>query len=496
MRSVLPGRISSGEIDIARIKIEATSRDDIPQILMGLQHIYVTESIKEPVFKILEDIIPYKQTDESKAVAVSSEMGRPGMAQWVILVLGVLRLCLNADYDRIRELANEHATLREMLGHVCDDKTSYCLQTLKDNLRLFTPALLQRISNEVIRGGYALLDIDIHQQLRGRCDSFVLKTDVHFPTDINLLYDAIRYLIHDCVKWGKQHPLSGWQKHAANLSKFKTLYRKIQKLKHSNSKDDEKKQAKEKQIHEAHEDYLKLAQFYLQRVQDSHQQLKDEYHIPELILGEARVFIQHAERQINQIRRRVIQGEVIPHEEKVFSLFQPHTEWISKGKAGVPVELGLRVAVVESWEGFILHHQVMEKQTDDRIVVDIIKETQAAFPRFSACSFDKGFYSPSNQIELGELLDHCTLPKKGKLSQADQSREYAEDFKAAKKRHSGVESAINALEVHGLDKCPDHGIEGFKRYTAMAVLSRNIQVLGAIKRNLERERLKEEKQAA
>src|SRR6266568_7622829 len=73
-------------------------------------------------------------------------------------------------------------------------------------------------------------------------------------------------------------------------------------------------------------------------------------------------FINHADRQIDQTRRRVILGETIPHDEKVFSVFQTHTEWISKGKAGVPVELGLRVCVMEDQHRFILHHQVMEKQ--------------------------------------------------------------------------------------------------------------------------------------
>ena len=56
----------------------------------------------------------------------------------------------------------------------------------------------------------------------------------------------------------------------------------------------------------------------------------------------------------------VLAGETIPHEEKVFSVFEEHTEWISKGKAGVPVELGLRVCVLEDQHGFILHHRVME----------------------------------------------------------------------------------------------------------------------------------------
>ena len=72
--------------------------------------------------------------------------------------------------------------------------------------------------------------------------------------------------------------------------------------------------------------------------------------------------------------------------------------------------------------------------------------------------------------------------------------ESSDDFVAARKAHSAVESGINALEVHGLDKCLDHGIDGFKRYVALAVLSRNIQKIGQIKRHGERERLARERE--
>ena len=199
--------------------------------------------------------------------------------------------------------------------------------------------------------------------------------------------------------------------------------------------------------------------------------------------------------RLNQIQRRVIDGETIPHDEKVFSLFQPHTEWISKGKAGVPVELGMRVCIVEDTHGFILHHRVMQQETDDKVALEMVNATQATFPSFKACSFDKGFHSQANQRDLKDKLEHVVLPKKGKLSKVDQAREYADDFVQAKQKHSAVESAINALQVHGLDTCPDHGIDGFERYTALAVLSRNIQVIGCIIRSRERDKLREQQAA-
>jgi IS5 family transposase len=175
----------------------------------------------------------------------------------------------------------------------------------------------------------------------------------------------------------------------------------------------------------------------------------------------------------------------IPHAEKVFSIFQPHTEWISKGKAGVPVELGLRVCVLEDNMRFILHHRVMEMETDDKIAVLMITEAKQRFSNLKLCSFDKGFHSLQNQIDLKAELDIVVLPKKEKLSVVDKEREYAPEFISARQQHSAVESTINALGVHGLDMCPDHGIDGFKRYVALAILARNIHRLGAVIRSLE-----------
>ena len=346
--TLLSPQLQIGQTDIANIHIDVTSCDDIPLILLGLQHIYTTNPLRQAVFTILNEVIPYKTVDGTDTLVAGK--GRPGMCQWTILVLGTLRLGLSADYDRIQKLANQHRTLRMMLGHghhYYGDK-DYRLQTLKDNLHLLTPDIMARINTEVILTGYQLLDLEVDAMVRGRCDSFVLKTDVHFPTDINLLYDAIRVLIRDCACWSKDYSLPGWRQHQYNLRQFKKLYRKIQKLRHSTSKNKDKQHARAVLIREAHQHYIDMAQTYLDRVTGSYALLKDTYQQPETLLLELKTFSQHAVRQIDQIKRRVIDGETIPHDEKVFSLFQPQTEWISKGKAGVPVELGLRVCIVDT----------------------------------------------------------------------------------------------------------------------------------------------------
>lgn len=287
--------------------------------------------------------------------------------------------------------------------------------------------------------------------------------------------------------------LTDWRQGKHHIRKAKSFYRKAQQMKRSSSKDKIKKAEREQMIINAHIEYIDLAQSYVDKVRETLLSIPKTDILASFQIEEVERFIAHAERQIDQIRRRIVNGESIPHHEKVFSLFEEHTEWISKGKAGVPVELGLKVCIVKDQYNFILHHRVMQNETDDKVAVVMIKETQERHSDFRSCSFDKGFHSPANQKELAELLDKSILPRKGKLSAINKEIENSEGFKNARRKHSAVESSINALENHGLDRCPDHGIGGFKRYVALAVLARNIQILGDLLQKKEVKSLRRQK---
>ena len=481
MRTVKNPQLELGGTTIEKIKINLKSRDDIPPLLLGLQHVYMTVELREKVFAILEEHIN-PDTDNGT--------GRPGMDLWNILVFGVLRLNLNWDYDRLTEMANNHKTIRMMVGHgTFTDDYEYKLQTLKDNVALLTPEILDKINIVVVEAGHSIVKKKEDEELQGRCDSFVVETDVHYPTDINLLFDAMRKIITLIAALCTLCKLSGWRQSEHNIKMIKRLFRKAQQLKRSTSKNKDKKDARKTLIKTAHQEYMDLATTFLDRARVTIEQANSGGPMAIALIFEIERFIAHAERQIDQINRRVILEEKIPHAEKVFSIFEEHTEWISKGKAGVPVELGLKVCVFEDQYGFILHHRVMEQETDDKVAVPMVTETKERFSTLTACSFDKGFHSPANQKDLQEHLDKVILPKKGKLSAKDRVREYSPDFIQARHQHSAVESAINALEVHGLDRCPDHGLHGFKRYVALAVLARNIQQLGVKLRKQEIELL-------
>lgn len=472
MRKVIENQLKIGQTDIADIKIDLACRDEIPQLLLGLQHIYTNRTIRKDVFKILEKITPEH---------VATDKGRPGMDLWKILVLGTLRLNCNWDYDKLHNITNEHKTVREFLGHdIFEFDKRYGLQTIKDNVGLLTPELLDEISQVVVVAGHDVVGKnDEAPQLKGRCDSFVLETDVHYPTDINLLLDAIRkivFLIGDlCGDLG----ITEWRQYRHVFKKIKRQFNFVRKLKMSTSKNKDKKSQRDQLIIDAHLAYVQLVETYVQRAKHSIAILKDMDACSVARIFAIETYVAHAERQMDQIRRRAVDGETIAHHEKVFSIFEQHTEWISKGKAGVPQELGLGLCVLEDQYGFILHHHVMEKQKDVDIATMMVAKAKRKFSALSCCSFDRGFYSKTNKQQLEDLLDDVVLPKKGKLSEADKQIEFSPEFIKARHKHAAVESAINALENHGLDRCLDFGLKGFKRYVALAVLARNIQILGA-----------------
>ena len=201
-------------------------------------------------------------------------------------------------------------------------------------------------------------------------------------------------------------------------------------------------------------------------------------------------FIAHARRQLDQVERRLLRDETIPHEEKVFSIFEEHTRWISKGKAGTPVELGVPVALIEDQYQFILHHRILWQGEDVGVAVPMVEEAQALYPALRAYSFDRGFHSPANRVRLDALLDVNALPGSGYLSKANRERESEESFVSARRAHPAIESAINGLEHRGLDRVRSHGADGFGRAVALSVLAANLHRIGLLLQKQERKRLR------
>ena len=186
------------------------------------------------------------------------------------------------------------------------------------------------------------------------------------------------------------------------------------------------------------------------------------------------------DKHIDLVERRLLNGEKIPHEEKIFSIFEPWVEWICKGKSHKPVELGKRTCIASDQWHFIVDWWVADHQQDNQMLLSVIDRVRAVYKEISLCSCDKGFYSKID-VQILELFGiKAIIPKKGKLGIADLERENDPDFIKYKHKHSAIESNINELEHRGLGRCPDKGIKGFHRYVGLAVIAYNLRRLGQI----------------
>src|ERR1039458_3689908 len=187
---------------IEKIRLPLKSRDELPPILAGLQWLWMHPALKAEIFALLE----------AKVLAGKQATGRTGMDLWQILVLGVVRLGLDADWDRLEDMANHHLLVRQMLGVPAtawgEDAKIFGHQTLRDNVALLDDELLQQINARIAAAGrevFAKKAGAPGAALEVKVDSYVLETDVPFPTDLNLLWDAGR----KCVDLVEQFRRSG-----------------------------------------------------------------------------------------------------------------------------------------------------------------------------------------------------------------------------------------------------------------------------------------------
>jgi len=437
------------------------TRDDIDKLALGFNEILKTPTLRNIILEKLQE-----------QLNLSNNLGREGMDYWSIFVFGVTRVSLDLDYDRLQNLANNHAALRSIVGHgALDGHKRYSITTLKDNIRLLSEDLLDEINTLIVTHGQnAIHPYSKNKTLNCRGDSYVAKTNVHYPTDINLLYDAVRKIIEIVAQTCQANNIAGTRQYKHNRDALKTLMHRARKSKKAKNIETTKN---------AHQLYINFAFQLLEKAKAQLTLIAAEGVFP-LQKQALENYQTYADKFIDQINRRVINGEIIPHQEKVFSIFEPHTEWVSKGKAGIPVEFGIKLAVVQDQHQFILHHHVMENKQDVHVAVEVAKEVHKRYGEIDSMSFDRGFWSPENEIELSKIVCKVVMPKKGYRNKERQDTESEKEFKKLRHRHSAVESGINDLQVHGLEKVPDRGIEGYKRYVSIGIVGYNVHLLGGM----------------
>lgn len=468
MRKRFEQQYSLGRVAIEDTEIRINSRAAAYRIASALLEIYKTPEYNEQIFAILESYITKgkKQT------------GRRGMDLWQIFVLSQYRLGLSLSYDDLDYLVHEDKTLRSLLGiqsnefGIPQQQISY--QNLIDNLNLITDEMMKQINAVIV--SFANGEVFKKKAEAGcilKTDSYVVESNVHFPTDYNLLWDCSRKSIDMVEKVLACHSqLPGWRKLKDWRKRIKSSSRQIGQISGKGGPN------KEERLKESVGVYVKATSELVKKLIDF---------LPVIPIGgdtlcwyyklQLEEYITLTIKHIDLLERRVIKGETIPHEEKMFSIFEQYTEWITKGKQHPSVELGKKLCITTDQNNLIVDYRIMDHQADSQIVIGIAAELLKKY-KIASWSFDKGFYHQDNKAILANLVGKVIMPKKGKPNKKEREEESQPRFKKLRNKHSAIESNINELEHRGLNRCPDRGHDHFNRYIGMGVCAYNLYKIG------------------
>jgi hypothetical protein len=454
---------------VNEVQLNLNCRDEIIPVLRSLQHIYSTPTLRQEILKLVALDVNHDSRHDR---------GREGLDYWQVLVLAGVRLGCNLDYDKLQDLAEQHRALRHIMG-IGDWETQvdFSWRRIRDNVCLLEPTTIEKICHVLVAEGHQLAP-DAAKRIR--VDSFVMETNIHYPTESSLIDDGVRKIIELSVDLADELNLSGWRQHQHLLKNINRITREIDRI--AARKGPNYQRRLEKQYRQL----LKQTERILRRAEDLCEQA--------LSLSTANMDVPHQTASIKHFagltrqvcgtaRRRVLCGETVPNEDKLFSIFEPHTQLYKRGKAGEPVQFGRLLLVYEDAAGFIVHQHLMDRDAQD---VDVPVEQTRALQlrlqnRIEEISFDCGFHSPENQTELAKIVPLVCLPKKGKHQAAKQDASATVEFRRARRRHSGVEAAIGALQAgNGLKRCRDKTELGFERYLALGVFGRNLHNLGKL----------------
>jgi hypothetical protein len=467
MRKSYSNQLRLDSVPVEKVALNLDSRESIVPVLRALQWVYANRQLTAQILGLIAaDVNASSRTDT----------GRTGMDYWHICVLAAVRLGCDCTYDQLQDFAENHRNLRAIMGLGDCDETEFKWRTIRNNICLLKPQTIARISQLIVGQGHTLEPAAIEKV---RADSFVMETNIHYPTESSLLYDGLRKIISLSVELALAQGVAGWRQHTHLLKKVKRLNRKINRI-------SAKKGPRYKErIKPLYRELLQKAALVTERARALCEALGEPQPQPTDLFGPNTLpaFIVRTERVADTAQRRVLNGETVPNSDKLFSIFEPHTQLYKRGKAGQPMQFGRQVLVFEDGAGFLVRGVLMGRDEGDKDVA--VRETKALQDDFNngvhRLSLDRGFHSPENQSQLSELVDHLCLPKPGAKQSVKQLADADVEFLAAQQNHPGVESAIGALQRgNALKRCRDRSEVGFERYLQLAILGRNFLTLGRL----------------
>jgi IS5 family transposase len=416
------------------------------------------------------ELIEYVRLDLERGLKKPGT-GRNGIApSQVLRSLSLMRI-KNWDYRELRDRINDGYTLRAFTQFDCLPVPQH--DAFNRAFNRLTPATLQSINQAVVQAAVAL---GVEDGKKLRVDTTVVETNIHYPTDATLLWDSVRTItrlvedLHDKLPNGVQ----------GFTNRTRSARRRMQQIQRMTAAQRQQQQETK---------YRELLRITGQVVQNARQVVEQTQGfvgidvVAGLVIEQLRQqitsFCGLADRVIDQTRRRVVEGEQVPAEQKVYSIFEDHTDLIKRGKAQKPVEFGHKVFLAESAQGLITDYRVLEGNPvdSDHVQASLVHHQQLFQRPPEWYAADRGFYSAGNvelcqQAEVGQV---CIPQRGGKKTAEQEALERSPAFKKAQRFRVGIEGRISVLfRGRGMKRCRAKGRERFEMLVGAAVLANNL----------------------
>jgi IS5 family transposase len=440
---------------------------------------FLTQGVDlDPILKRISDFLDHQpkivervRQDLQRGLK-KPDTGRTAMTPTQVLRSLILMRVKNWDYRELSERIADGYTLRRFTGFYSRRVPKHDAFNLAFNK--LRPQTLQALNDLVLQ---AAVDLGLEDGKRLRVDTTVTETDIHHPTDNTLLWDVVRVLTRLIGRLGELLPngIDGFP------NRTRSARRRMQEIQRMTARQrHDQQQNKYRQL-------IGITQQVVQNGRGVLEKTKDQcapHLMDDVVIGELRRKIDHycqlGARVIDQSWRRVLQGEQVPNDEKIYSIFETHTDLIKRGKVQKPIEFGHKIFLAESAHGLITQYRVLEGNPSDHIhVTPSLERHQETFGLAPVLySSDRGFFSAENIKACQDVKLLCIPQRGGKRTAKRQALEKSSEFKKGQRFRVGIEGRISVLfRGRGMKRCLAEGRDRFEVLVGAAVLTNNLMII-------------------
>jgi IS5 family transposase len=429
--------------------------------------------------QLLEDdgLFARVKDDLARRYPNSARLGRRSTPVEVILRMLVVKRLYDWSYEQTERFVSDSIVLRQFcrlyLQSVPDDTT---LIRWANQVGSQTVASLNDRVVELARS------LKVTRGRKLRVDSMVVESNIHHPTDSALLADGVR-VISRLLRGAKKVLPTEVASQLGKKEAFRTRNRSVRRVAQWLHRLARRKGEKAREeLKEAYQKLIAITQASCAqavRVVGALRGYADEESGARRLLEGLEHFVPLVEQGIAQATRRVLHDEQVPAQQKILSLFEEHTQIITRQKMSKPREFGRKVLIDEVDGGIISRYEILEEVGREHLHLPASLEAhQEHFRRApQLLAADRGLYSAENERLAHQAgVKRVVLPKSGRLSHEREQHEKQRWFKRGFRFRAGIEGRISVLgRAFGLDVCLDHGEEGMGRWVGWGILTHNLR---------------------